>query len=101
MFARISCSDKQQSLLVVELHQSHNLDSGVVVALEHVSVSHDHRAVEDILIGIVLVDDVFNVVDGVGLAALRIVGVGYGGVQILEQLSKGFLRVFGVLLFFL
>ena len=80
------------SLGVVELHQSHDLDSGVVVALEQVSVSVDHGAVEDVIVAVVLVQDVPDVVDGVGLAGRRLMNIGPGGVQVLKPMMlMGFL----------
>ena len=77
-------------VLVVELHQSHNLDSGIVVTsiLEKVSVTHDQGAIENIIVSVVLVEDVLDVVDGVGLTGRSVMNVGLCRVQVLEHLSK-------------
>ena len=79
-------------LSLSDKHKFEFLDTRVVVSGHKVSVSHDHSAVEDIIGGVVLVQDVLDVVHGVGLLGRRLVNVGRGGVQVLEQFSKGALR---------
>ena len=71
-----------ENTLSSDKHQFKLLDSGVVVALHQVSVSHDQRAVEDVVSGIVLVQDVLDVVHSVGLVAACLVDIGLGGVQV-------------------
>ena len=79
-------------LSLSDKHKFELLDTGVVVSGHKVSVSHDQSAVEDIIGGVMLVQDVLDVVHGVGLMGRRLVNVGRGGVQVLKQLSKGALR---------
>ena len=54
---------------LLEVHQSHNLDSSVVVTAQRVSVSHDHGTVEDVIVLVMLIQDVLDIVHGVGLGA--------------------------------